>query len=145
MLIKCFTFNCDMWDHWIKNEVPESQLILLRKFWVSMGYSKTSGSRERIQLIYGRTWKSAKSCIVIHTLHIDISGDCITLVTLRCLPGGSAAKNPSANVGDSGLIPVGKIPWRRKWQPAPVFLPGDSYRGHRSLVGYSRRKSWLSN
>ena len=22
---------------------------------------------------------------------------------------------------------VGKIPWRRKWQPAPVFLPGESY------------------
>ena len=31
---------------------------------------------------------------------------------------------------------VGRIPWRRKWQPAPVFLPGESY-GQRSLVGYS--------
>ena len=31
---------------------------------------------------------------------------------------------------------VGKIPWRRKWQPTPVFLPGTS-RGQRSLVGYS--------
>ena len=31
---------------------------------------------------------------------------------------------------------VGKIPWRRKWQPAPVFLPGKSH-GWRSLVGYS--------
>ena len=30
----------------------------------------------------------------------------------------------------------GKIPWRRKWQPAPVFLPGGSH-GRRSLVGYS--------
>ena len=28
-----------------------------------------------------------------------------------------------------------KIPWRRKWQPTPVFLPGESY-GWRSLVGY---------
>ena len=28
-----------------------------------------------------------------------------------------------------------KIPWKRKWQPTPVFLPGKS-RGHRSLVGY---------
>ena len=24
---------------------------------------------------------------------------------------------------------VGKIPWRRKWQPTPVFLPGKSHRG----------------
>ena len=31
---------------------------------------------------------------------------------------------------------VGKIPWRRKWQPTPVFLPGKFY-GQKSLVGYS--------
>ena len=31
---------------------------------------------------------------------------------------------------------VGKIPWRRKWQPTPVILPGKSH-GQRSLVGYS--------
>ena len=31
---------------------------------------------------------------------------------------------------------VGKIPWRRAWQPTPVFLPGESH-GDRSLVGYS--------
>ena len=29
-----------------------------------------------------------------------------------------------------------KIPWRRKWQPPPVFLPGKSH-GQRSLMGYS--------
>ena len=31
---------------------------------------------------------------------------------------------------------VRKIPWRRKWQPAPVFLPGE-FCGQESLVGYS--------
>ena len=31
---------------------------------------------------------------------------------------------------------VGKIPWRRKWHPTPVFLPGKSH-GQRNLVGYS--------
>ena len=31
---------------------------------------------------------------------------------------------------------VGKIPWRRKWQPTPVFSPRESH-GQRSLVGYS--------
>ena len=31
---------------------------------------------------------------------------------------------------------VGKTPWRRKWQPTPVFLPGE-FHGLRSLVGYS--------
>ena len=33
---------------------------------------------------------------------------------------------------------VGKIPWRRKWQPTPIFLPG-KFHGQRGLVGYS---SW---
>ena len=53
-------------------------------------------------------------------------------------------KSLSANTGDSrhvGLIPVfdpcvRKIPWRRSWQPTPVFLPGESH-GQRSLAGYS--------
>ena len=31
---------------------------------------------------------------------------------------------------------VGKSPWRRKWQPTPVFLPGESH-GQRTLIGYS--------
>ena len=31
---------------------------------------------------------------------------------------------------------VGKIPWRREWQPTPVFLLGD-FHGQRSLAGYS--------
>ena len=31
---------------------------------------------------------------------------------------------------------VGKIPWIRKWQPTPVFVPGE-FRGQMSLEGYS--------
>ena len=31
---------------------------------------------------------------------------------------------------------VGKIPWRRAWQPTPVFLP-EEFHGQRSLAGYS--------
>ena len=33
---------------------------------------------------------------------------------------------------------VGKMPWRRKWHPTPIFLPGTSH-AQRSLVGYSPR------
>ena len=38
---------------------------------------------------------------------------------------------------------VRKIPWKRKWQPTPVFLPGE-FHGQRSLAGYSPwgHKSW---
>ena len=54
--------------------------------------------------------------------------------------GGSVVKNLPANEGDEGSIPgsVRKIPWRRKWQPTPLFLPRKSH-GQRSLTGYS---SW---
>ena len=31
---------------------------------------------------------------------------------------------------------VGKIPWRREWQPTPVFLSRE-FHGQRSLAGYS--------
>ena len=55
-------------------------------------------------------------------------------------PGGALVKNRPASAGDTGdmgLIPwVGRIPWKRKWQPTPVFLSGKSH-GQRSLVGYS--------
>ena len=51
--------------------------------------------------------------------------------TLLAAPGGSYGKESSCNVGDPGLIP-----WRRDWQPTPVFLPGESH-GQRSLAGYS--------
>ena len=46
-------------------------------------------------------------------------------------------KNLPAQCKRYGFHPwVGKIPWRRKWQPTPVFLSGESH-GHRSLVDYS--------
>ena len=53
---------------------------------------------------------------------------------------GVKSKNKQErNVGDAekyGLDPwVGKIPWRRKWQPTPLFLPEEAH-GQRSLVGY---------
>ena len=57
------------------------------------------------------------------------------------------AKNPPATPGDInrwGFDPwVGKIPWRRAWQPTPVFSPGEFHR-QRSLAGYSPwgRKEW---
>ena len=49
-------------------------------------------------------------------------------------------KNPLANAGDLrdvGSIPGSeRFPWRRKWQPTPVLLSGESHE-QRSLAGYS--------
>ena len=59
-------------------------------------------------------------------------------------PGDIVVKNPIVSTeaaGDVGTALVRKIPWRRKWQPTLVFLPGKSH-GQRSLVGLS---SWSHN
>ena len=46
-------------------------------------------------------------------------------------------KNSPADAENMGSIPgSGRSPWRREWQPTPVFLPGE-FHGQRSLVGYS--------
>ena len=69
------------------------------------------------------------------------------LVALRqCLlgfPGGARGKEPARQCKRCKRRQfdpwVGKIPWRRKWQPTPVFLPGESH-GQRNLAGYKDRK-----
>ena len=52
-------------------------------------------------------------------------------------PGGTGGKEPTWQCKRPGLNPwVRKILWRRKWQPNPIFLPGESH-GQRRLVDYS--------
>ena len=67
-------------------------------------------------------------------------------------PGGSDSTEPTCQCRRPGFDPwVGKIPWRRTWQPTPVFLPGES-QGQRSLAGYGQsmglqrvRHNWMTN
>ena len=67
------------------------------------------------------------------------ASDCSSML----LPHSSVGKSPAKF--DSW---VGKIPWRKTWQPTPGFLPGESH-GQRSLTGYSprdrKRRTWLSD
>ena len=54
-------------------------------------------------------------------------------------PGSSDGKESTCHCGSPEFDPwVGKIPWRRDWQPTPVFWPGE-FHGQRSLYCYS---SW---
>ena len=54
-------------------------------------------------------------------------------------PGGTTGKEPACQCRRCrrhGFNPlVRKIPWRKTWQPMPVFLSG-GFLGQRSLVGY---------
>ena len=54
-------------------------------------------------------------------------------------PGASVVKNLPVmrKTQETQVRSLGwKVPWRKAWQPTPVFLPGDSH-GQRSLAGYS--------
>ena len=53
------------------------------------------------------------------------------------LPRWFSGKESACQYQRHGFDPwVGKIPWRRKWQPTPVFLSGESH-GQTCLEGYS--------
>ena len=55
-------------------------------------------------------------------------------------PGGASGKEPTSQYRRCKRLRfdpwVREIPWRRAWQPTPVFMPGESH-GPRSLAGYS--------
>ena len=83
-----------------------------------------------------------------HILALSLLCSCNSLG----LQGGAVIKNLPANSRRRKRCEfdpwVGKIPWRRAWQPTPVLLPGESH-GQRSLVGYSpwiaKSQTWLSD
>ena len=62
----------------------------------------------------------------------------------------SDGRESPANAGDPGLVPgLVSSPWRRTWQPTPVFLPRKIH-GQRSLAGCSLgwrrvRHNWTTN
>ena len=79
----------------------------------------------------GRTRVRVRAlCFFFFLIYLDVWA-------FKGIPWFLSGKESACNAGDQGPIPgLGKIPWRRKWHPTPVFLPGKSY-GWRSLAGYS--------
>ena len=92
----------------------------------------------------GLLWSRWLSGSQVENLSQQVCALALGMMGVPVLLGASqvalVVKNLSASAGDIrdvGPIPVlGMIPWRRAWQPTPVFLPGESH-GQRSLAGYS--------
>ena len=67
----------------------------------------------------------------------------------KIYPGGSEVKSVFLQCGRPGFDPwVGKIPWRRKWQPIPVFLPGEPMDGGAwwaTIHGVAKSQTQLNN
>ena len=90
-------------------------------------------------MLYIATNKSLLQCHCIHSLFCQILLN-ICYVLRIGLHWWLSGKESACNAGDAHrrcvFNPwVRKIPWRRKWQPTPVFLPGKSH-GWRNLVSY---------
>ena len=83
-------------------------------------------------------------CPVTHFSHVNaLLNFCLIfpLISLMSVfSGGSSGKESACQCRSHRRcrfdLWVRKIPWRRKWQPTPVFLPGKSHR-QRSLAGYN--------
>ena len=99
-------------------------------------------------LYFSKKWEemviNLTSNIVPQLLLVQIISPHLVTLSYFCFLGGymgfpQLVKESTCNAGDPGSIPgSGRFPWRRKWQPSPVSLPGKSH-GQRSLVGYSPR------
>ena len=83
-----------------------------------------------------KSWKIAykKICMLIYF------GKSKTLASLSQHPHRAVSATAACMICHISNSPLGKIPCRRKWQPTPVFLPGESH-GQRSLTGPPDRKS----
>ena len=90
------------------------------------------------------------------TLNYNLTG-CLQVLNFRLplelelgFPGGTSGKEPACQCGRHsklGFHPcVGKIPWRRKWQPTPVFLSENPMnRGSQwtTVHGVAKSQIWL--
>ena len=123
------------------HRIPQERILE----WVAVSFSRGS-SQPRIQvdslplshqgLLRGKTSPAASRCYPISLLSFIAYFRSERLLSKQIL-NASISLPLSPQCGRPGLKPqVGKIPWRRKRQPAPVFLPGKSH-GQRSLAGYS--------
>ena len=102
---------------------------------VREGFSK--GARETVGILVDgipRPYTGTQEC-VSYLLNCHSSRSCLFLWSHCGFPRWlKRIRLPIQETKVRSLI--WKIPWRRKWQPTPVFLSGESH-GQRSLAGYS--------
>ena len=129
------TLNCS-WDF------PGSPAVKMSHF-RGGGMDLISGQGTRSHMLCGTVKKKLKRIILARLKkncapNLSSIGFLISFASLVA----QVVKTPSQCRRPGSDPWVQKIPWRRKWQPTPVFLPGESH-GQRSLVGWGIRFKFL--
>jgi len=117
--------------HWVSyQQKPSSELG------TSLSSNKGQNGHEMPPKVWSNLWPQGGLVNYKLTLTKSIASDWTTKSSAICLYGDWTPCCYSCSTVPEGVQGVGKIPWRRKWQPTPVLLPGKSH-GQRSLLGYS--------
>ena len=84
-----------------------------------------------------KSLSSNSTCMTCDCVFSVIQLICIlTLILLASLVAQTVKNSPAMWETWVQKVPgLGRFPWRREWQPTPIFLPGE-FHGQRSLAGY---------
>ena len=84
-----------------------------------------------------RSWKSTQNQDIFPSSMVLVTEELTSSLVIPRSPSDEDSAYQCKRCKRLGFDPwVGNIPWSRKWQPTPVFLPR-KFHGQRSLVGYS--------
>ena len=93
-------------------------------------------------------WRHTYLCVHEPVFSGTHTGSTNVYVKVQIVPQWLSGKESACQCRRHKFNPwVRKIPWRRKWQPTPTFLPG-KFHGPRSLAtvhGIAKSWTWLSN
>ena len=124
-------------DIQMPNSTDTLHLMFKTRYWIFCWSSRLVLRLSVWMLVIPHTpWRNkAKHCPHCEFHQEAMPGDIIRHLMCK-FPGGSDGKSICLAMWEAGFNPwVGKIPWRRKWQPTPVLLPGKSQK-RRSLVNF---------
>ena len=124
----------------IETKVTILITIFLISNLVSMWYVKSQWFTILISIFHVQAWSHIWGCAPHSTPDNNFIKLGKFLATLQVFRGNTSGKEAACQCWRHKRCRfdpwVGKVPWRRAWQPTPVFLPGESH-GQRSLEGYS--------
>ena len=126
--VVCCGVERSLWDcagqSWTEGHQGKCNHTLIP--WTKGGYIENSRPKGRVPF----SWSSLAvffQQLILTKPNIELSG----------LPWLLSDEEPACQFRRRGFDPwVRKIPWRRKWQPIPVFLP-KKFHGQSGLVNYS--------